>query len=59
MLRGDLQENFVAALDTRVVAKTDAAADGLDRLLQKRQDKLDLLDEAVEREAAAIALRSK
>lgn len=56
MLRGDLQEDFVAALDTRVVAKTDAAADGLDRLLSLREQRLDVLDKKVENQAAALLL---
>jgi hypothetical protein len=51
MLRGDLQEDFVAALDTRVVAKTDAAADGLDRLLSKREERLDYLEKVLEHQA--------
>jgi hypothetical protein len=54
MLRGDLREDFVAALDTRVVAKTDAAADGLDRLLSKREERLDRLEEEVDRLEAVL-----
>ena len=58
MLRGDLQEDFVAALDTRVVTKTDAAADGLDRLLSKREERLDRLEEVVERQVGLLRSRS-
>lgn len=49
MLRGDLQQAFASALETRVVAKTDAAADGLDRLLQKREERLDELEAVAQR----------
>lgn len=44
MLREDLQQVFVSALETRVVAKTDAAADGLDRLVSKREERLEELE---------------
>lgn len=54
MLRGDLQEEFVAALDARVVTKTDAAADGLERLLSMREERLDHLESEVEREEATL-----
>jgi hypothetical protein len=54
MLRGDLQEDFVSALDARVVAKTDAAADGLERLLSMREERLDHLEREVERQVAAL-----
>lgn len=59
MLRGDLQEDFVAALDTRVVAKTDAAADGLDRLLSLREERLDSLDKEVDLQVAALRMDRK
>lgn len=48
MLRGDLQQGFASALETRVVAKTDAAADGLDRLVNKREERLDELEATVQ-----------
>jgi hypothetical protein len=54
MLRGDLQEDFIAAVDTRVVAKTDAAADGLDRLLSMREERLDHLEEEVKRQVGVL-----
>jgi len=37
-----------------VVAKTDAAADGLDRLLSMREERLDHLEEEVKRQAGVL-----
>ncbi|KAK4689708.1 hypothetical protein P7C73_g389, partial [Tremellales sp. Uapishka_1] len=48
MLKGDLQVQFSNALETQVLAKPTAAADGLEQLVAKREGRLDELQSRIE-----------
>ncbi|WWC68938.1 uncharacterized protein I206_102874 [Kwoniella pini CBS 10737] len=47
MMKGDLETRFDAALRTQVLAKPLVAADGLEKLIQKREKRLDELQDKV------------
>ncbi|WVR04094.1 hypothetical protein IAU60_001093 [Kwoniella sp. DSM 27419] len=47
MLKGDLETRFETALQTQVLAKPLAAADGLEKLIEKRKSRLDTLQDKV------------
>ncbi|WWC59932.1 uncharacterized protein I303_102495 [Kwoniella dejecticola CBS 10117] len=47
MMKGDLETRFDAALQTQVLAKPLAAADGLEKLIEKREKRLDELQDTV------------
>ncbi|ORY25235.1 hypothetical protein BCR39DRAFT_544538 [Naematelia encephala] len=48
MLKGDLETQFTTALDTSVLAQSREAAQGLDQLVKRRQDRLDKLQQQVD-----------
>jgi hypothetical protein len=43
------QAQFEAAVDTQVLAKPQAAADGMEKLVKKRESRLNQLQDEVER----------
>ncbi|WWC87559.1 uncharacterized protein L201_002449 [Kwoniella dendrophila CBS 6074] len=47
MMKGDLQTRFDTALVTQILAKPIAAADGLEKLIQRRERRLDELQDRV------------
>ncbi|KAK8861291.1 hypothetical protein IAR55_002110 [Kwoniella newhampshirensis] len=55
MMKGDLQTRFQFALETQILAKPIAAADGLEKLIEKREKRLDELQDRVDK----LRLRSQ
>ncbi|WWD16806.1 hypothetical protein CI109_101238 [Kwoniella shandongensis] len=49
MMKGDLQTRFATALDTQILAKPLAAAEGLEKLIQKREKRLDELQDRLDK----------
>jgi len=49
-----LQAQFSAAIDTQVLVKPQAAADGLEKLVKKRESRLDQLQDEVDRLRRAL-----
>ncbi|WVQ83505.1 hypothetical protein IAT38_005646 [Cryptococcus sp. DSM 104549] len=48
MLKGDLETRFDTALQTQILAKPLAAADGLEKLIERREKRLDTLQTRVD-----------